>query len=58
MGIRHVEKLGRARDLLADKGFDTSGTVLACYSAAGFNTDLAPSDDIALFGIDRIYARS
>ncbi len=56
MGIRHVEKLRRARDLLADKGFDTSGTVLACYSAAGFNDDLVPSDDVSTFGLDRIYA--
>lgn len=58
MGIRHVEKLRRARDLLADKGFDTTGTILTCYSAAGFNKDLLPSDDVAMIGLDRIYARS
>jgi uncharacterized protein len=50
--------LRRARDLLADKGFDTSGTVLACYSAAGFNKDLLPSGDVDAIGLDRIYARS
>lgn len=48
MGIRHVERLRRARDLLADRGFDTSETVLACYSAAGFNNDLTPSDEVSL----------
>ncbi|MEU6563542.1 AAA family ATPase [Nocardia nova] len=57
MGIRHVEKLRRARDLLADKGFDTSSTILACYSAVGFNDDLTPSDEVSVFGLDRIYAR-
>lgn len=55
MGIRHVEKLRRARDLLADKGFDTGGTVLACYSAVGFNNDLTSSDEVSLFGLDKIY---
>lgn len=40
MGHRHVERLARARDLLAAKGFDTTGTVLACYSGAGFTPDL------------------
>lgn len=58
MGMRHVEKLRRARELLAEKGFDTSETVLACYSAAGFNNDLLPSDDVVTFELDSIYARS
>lgn len=30
MDLRHVERLRRARDLLAVKGFDTQDTVLSC----------------------------
>lgn len=40
MGAPNVERLTRARDLLARKGYDTSTTVLACYSGAGFHDDL------------------
>src|SRR4051794_23764275 len=36
MGHGHVQRLARARDLLAVKGFDTRNTILACYSGAGF----------------------
>ena len=57
MGIRHVEKLRRARDLLAARGFDTAETILACYSAVGFHDDLTPSAEVATFGLDRLYAR-
>ena len=35
MDLRHIERLGRARDLLAVKGFDTRDTVRSCYSGAG-----------------------
>jgi hypothetical protein len=48
MGSRHVERLRRARDLLAGRGFDTRETVLACYSGAGFDPQLH-----ALTGGDR-----
>ncbi|GGS79461.1 hypothetical protein GCM10010156_42720 [Planobispora rosea] len=51
MGIRHLQRLRRARDLLAAKGYDTSRTVLACYSGAGFDADLmaaAREDDLVL----------
>jgi hypothetical protein len=37
-GARPADRLRRARDLLAAKGFDTRDTVLACYSGAGFRT--------------------
>src|SRR5579863_4555897 len=40
MGTRHVDRLRRARDLLAVKGFDTRDTVLTCYSGAGFDREL------------------
>lgn len=58
MDLRHVERLRRARDLLAVKGFDTRDTVLSCYSGAGFSRELqaAPSHDIHLAGLDQVYA--
>ena len=58
MAPRHVDRLRRARDLLAVKGFDTRDTLLACYSGAGFSQELqaAPSPDIRLFGLDQLYA--
>jgi uncharacterized protein len=42
MDLRHVERLRRARDLLAVKGFDTRDTLLSCYSGAGFHPGLFP----------------
>ncbi|MEU9890363.1 ATP-binding protein [Sphaerisporangium sp. NPDC051011] len=40
MDLRHLERLRRARDLLAAKGYDTTNTTLACYSGAGFHDAL------------------
>ena len=59
MDQRHVERLRRARDLLAVKGFDTRDAVLACYSGAGFHRDLVTAgqaDDVRLIGLDQVYA--
>ena len=58
MDLRHVERLRRARDLLAVKGFDTRDTVLACYSGAGFDRELQAGQrhDIRLVGLDQLYA--
>ena len=58
MDLRHVERLRRARDLLAVKGFDTRDTVLACYSGAGFDRELeaAGRSGIRLIGLDQLYA--
>jgi hypothetical protein len=61
MGLRHLTRLARARDLLAAKKYDTSTTVLACYSAAGFDQDLrdqaarAPQN-VLLIGPEELYA--
>lgn len=49
----HVERLRRARDLLAVKGYDTTGTVLACYGGAGFQADVP--DDVRLVGLGDLY---
>lgn len=40
MGLGHLERLRRARDLLAVKGYDMEATSLSCYSGAGFDTAL------------------
>lgn len=59
MGTRHLRRLCRARDLLASRGYDTSATILACYSGAGFEPGLAggaPGERVVLIGPDDLYA--
>ncbi|GGS58376.1 ATPase AAA [Planobispora rosea] len=56
MGARHVERLRRARDLLAEKGYDTRETVLACYSGAGFDPAFHPEDDVRMIGLPELYS--
>ncbi|TDD27838.1 ATP-binding protein [Kribbella turkmenica] len=53
MGRRHVERLERARRLLA-RDYDTSETILACYSGVGFEPDLDPA--VLTIGLDDLYA--
>jgi uncharacterized protein len=57
MDAGHLERLRRARDLLAVKGFDTRDTILACYSGAGFTPDLQETheESAALIGLDQLY---
>ena len=57
MSLRHLMRLRRARDLLA-ASFDTSETVLACYSRAGFDAELraAAGSDVLLADLDAIYS--
>jgi hypothetical protein len=56
MSRSHVERLGRARDLLS-ASFDTTACGLACYSAAGFSDELRTSDDprLVLVWLDDLY---
>ncbi len=55
----HFESLCRARDLLAVKGYDTSKTVLTCYSGAGFDADLrasaATDPQVLLVDLPKLY---
>jgi hypothetical protein len=57
MNLGHVERLRRARDLLAVKGFNTQDAVLTCYSGAGFDRELQADQlhDIRLVGLDQLY---
>jgi uncharacterized protein len=58
MNLGHLERLRRARDLLAVKGYDTRATQLTCYSGAGFDPalgDAAADPHIQLVGLDHLY---
>jgi len=55
MGTGHSGRLRRARDLLAAKGFDVRGTVLACYSGVGFDGELRAEGDVRAIGLGEMY---
>jgi AAA+ ATPase superfamily predicted ATPase len=62
MGARHLQRLRRARDLLAARGYDVRDTVLACYSGAGFEPGITAASSgpaaqrVLLIGPDELYA--
>ena len=60
MGVQHLERLSRARDLAASLGkYDTTRTRLVCFSGAGFTDNLASAaaDGKAdLVTLDDLYA--
>lgn len=58
MGTGHVERLRRARELLANRGFDTRDTKITCYGGAEFDSDLrsSPPPDVRLVPLERLYA--
>jgi hypothetical protein len=61
MGMSHLERLGRARELLAGRGMDTTRCGLACFSAAGFSDalrDEAERGGVLLIGLDGLYGRA
>jgi hypothetical protein len=63
MGLSHLERLTRARELLAGRGMDTARCGLACFSAAGFSDALrsatAHSDKgVLLIGLEELYGRT
>jgi uncharacterized protein len=59
LGLRHLDRLRRARDLLSVRGYDTRETTLACYSGAGFEPpllDVARTDpSVRLVGTEDLY---
>ncbi|MGH3912229.1 MAG: hypothetical protein ACRDTC_02275 [Pseudonocardiaceae bacterium] len=57
LGARHVDRLRRARDLLAGRGYDTRDTVLACYGGAGFDPHVSvAADRVLTVGPEDLYA--
>jgi hypothetical protein len=60
MTMAHVDRLRRAAQLLAARGFDTGATRYTCYGGAGFDERLraaVTSDDrIQLVGLPHLYA--
>jgi hypothetical protein len=59
MNPGHLERLRRARDLLAVKGYDTEQTRLTCYSGTRLDSELADravgDPLIQLVGLDELY---
>ncbi|MFD2687201.1 ATP-binding protein [Streptomyces phyllanthi] len=61
MGVGHLERLSRARELLTARGMDTTRCGLACFSAAGFSDALraeAERGGVLLVGLDELYGRA
>jgi uncharacterized protein len=61
MGVNHLERLGRARELLAGRGMDTTRCGLVCFSGAGFSEALraeAERGAVLLIGLDELYGRA
>ncbi|MFM9590202.1 AAA family ATPase [Streptomyces scabiei] len=61
LGVGHLERLDRARQLLGRRGFDTSRCGLAFFSAAGFSDALrarAEEGGVLLVGLDELYGRA
>jgi hypothetical protein len=59
MSLKHLDRLHRACALLTVKGYDTTGTVLACYSGASFDPELqsaARSGNVLLADLDQLYS--
>jgi uncharacterized protein len=54
MTLGDVDRLRRARELLSAKGYDTSRTVLACYSGAGFDENLRAVGTAPGAGLDSV----
>jgi AAA+ ATPase superfamily predicted ATPase len=61
MGVNHLERLRRARDLLVGRGMDTTRCGLACFSGVGFSDALraeAQEGGVLLIGLDELYGRA
>ena len=58
VGIGQLERLRRARDLIARTDHQAAGARLLLFSGAGFTPDLtrsAPHEGVELIGLDRLY---
>ncbi|WP_228002817.1 ATP-binding protein [Nocardia australiensis] len=61
MGLNHLDRLVRARELLAGNGLDASNCRLVCFSGAGFSDALRDRADqdanVVLVGLAQLYGR-
>ncbi|MGH3848747.1 MAG: hypothetical protein ACRDR6_07850 [Pseudonocardiaceae bacterium] len=57
LGTRHLDRLRRARDLLATRGYDTRDTVLACYGRTELSMP-GGHDRVLAVGLDDLYAET
>jgi hypothetical protein len=59
MGLGHLDRLRRARDLLSVKGYHAADAVLACYSGTGFSAELravgGSNPSVLLVDLERLY---
>jgi hypothetical protein len=59
MGLGHLDRLRRARDLLSAKGNHAADAVLACYSGTGFSAELhavaRSNPRVLLVDLERLY---
>jgi hypothetical protein len=59
MGLGHLDRLRRARDLLSVKKHRAADAILACYSGAGFTAELtaaaAADPHVLLVDLKRLY---
>ncbi|WP_328989302.1 ATP-binding protein [Kribbella sp. NBC_01245] len=60
VGLNHLERLSRAREVLQGRNMDTDHCVLACFSAAGFSDALRAQatarPDVVLIDLADLYA--
>jgi hypothetical protein len=56
LGLAHVERLARARELAARRGFDTRGTTLVCFGAAGVDDAVGRDPRVLTVTPEELYA--
>jgi len=60
MGVNHLDRLVRARDVLGGRGLGVADCRLACFSAKGFSDSLRAESsrrpDVLLIGLDELYS--
>ncbi|MFC6011989.1 AAA family ATPase [Nocardia lasii] len=60
IGVKHLERLTRARTLLNERGWDTSACKVALFSGVGFSDalrrEIADTPEVLLIGLEQLYA--
>lgn len=55
IGVRHIERLRRMRELLRERGYDIRATKLVCFSGEGFDRAVTALDDVIAVGLQDLY---